>query len=130
MCIRDSTDTPHEQTAGARMKKYEVDPTATKDGKLMENDIVLFRYADALLMKSEAKVRNGASGDEELNEVRSLSLIHISNLRPGVQIPPGSNGGTADVNMSVSMFPELTAVITPRMIFVKSWNMPVSIISR
>ena len=42
------------------MKKYEVDPTATKDGKLMENDIVLFRYADALLMKSEAKVRNGS----------------------------------------------------------------------
>ena len=35
------------------MKKYEVDPTATKDGKLMENDIVLFRYADALLMKSD-----------------------------------------------------------------------------
>ena len=36
----------------------------------MENDIVLFRYADALLMKSEAKVRNGESGDTELNEVR------------------------------------------------------------
>ena len=67
----DITDTPYEQTAGARMKKYEVDPTATKDGKLMENDIVLFRYADALLMKSEAKVRNGANGDKELNEVRS-----------------------------------------------------------
>ena len=33
----------------------------------MENDIVLFRYADALLMKSEAKVRNG----------ENLSLIHI-----------------------------------------------------
>ena len=28
-------------------------------------------YCSALLMKSEAKVRNGASGDEELNEVRS-----------------------------------------------------------
>ena len=27
--------------------------------------------------------------------------------------PTGSNGGTADVNMSVSMLPELTAVITP-----------------
>lgn len=67
----DITDTPYEQTAGARMKKYEVDPTATKDGKLMENDIVLFRYADVLLMKSEAKVRNGESGDDELNEVRS-----------------------------------------------------------
>lgn len=37
------------------MKKYEVDETATKDGKLMENDIVLYRYADVLLMKSEAK---------------------------------------------------------------------------
>jgi len=67
----DITDTPYEQTAGARMKKYEVDPTATKDGKLMENDIVLFRYADALLMKSEAKVRNGENGDVELNQVRS-----------------------------------------------------------
>nr|WP_291594657.1 RagB/SusD family nutrient uptake outer membrane protein [Bacteroides sp.] len=67
----DITDTPYEQTAGARMKKYEVDPTATKDGKLMENDIVLFRYADVLLMKSEAKVRNGENGDDELNEVRS-----------------------------------------------------------
>ena len=36
----------------------------------MENDIVLFRYADVLLMKSEAKVRNGEDGDAELNEVR------------------------------------------------------------
>ena len=66
----DISDTPAEQTAGARMKKYEVDETGTKDGKLMENDIVLFRYADVLLMKSEAKVRNGENGDAELNEVR------------------------------------------------------------
>ena len=42
-----------------------------KDGKLMENDIVLFRYADVLLMKSEAKVRDGRDGDEELNQVRA-----------------------------------------------------------
>ena len=66
----DISNTPYEQTAGARMKKYEVDETATKDGKLMENDIVLFRYADVLLMKSEAKIRNGEDGDAELNEVR------------------------------------------------------------
>ena len=66
----DISNTPYEQTAGARMKKYEVDETATKDGKLMENDIVLFRYADVLLMKSEAKIRNGEVGDAELNEVR------------------------------------------------------------
>lgn len=67
----DLSATPYEQTAGARMKKYEVDPTATKDGKLMDNDIVLFRYADALLMKSEAQVRNGGNGDNEMNEVRN-----------------------------------------------------------
>lgn len=67
----DISDTPYEKTAGARMKKYEVDETATKDGKLMENDIVLYRYADVLLMKSEAKIRNGGAGDEELNRVRS-----------------------------------------------------------
>lgn len=66
----DLSGRPEEKTAGARMKKYEVDGTATKDGKLMDNDIVLFRYADVLLMKSEAKVRNGENGDGELNAVR------------------------------------------------------------
>ncbi len=67
----DISDTPYEKTAGARMKKYAIDVNATKDGKLMENDIVLFRYADVLLMKSEAKIRNGEDGDEELAQVRS-----------------------------------------------------------
>lgn len=67
----DISNTSYEKTAGARMKKYEIDETATKDGKLMENDIVLYRYADVLLMKSEAKVRNGENGDVELNLVRS-----------------------------------------------------------
>lgn len=66
----DVSNTVYEQTAGARMKKYEVDNTALKDGKLMDNDIVLFRYADVLLMMSEAKVRNGEDGSWELNEVR------------------------------------------------------------
>ena len=54
-----------------RMKKYELDRTAYSDGKLQDNDIVLFRYADVLLMKSEAKIRNGEDGDDELNAVRS-----------------------------------------------------------
>ena len=67
----DISDEPYEKTAGARMKKYEIDDKAMKDGKLMENDIVLFRYADVLLMKSEAKVRDGRDGDEELNQVRA-----------------------------------------------------------
>lgn len=60
-----------EKTAGARMKKYELDISATNDGKNQSNDIVLFRYADVLLMKSEAKVRNGLSGDNELLAVRA-----------------------------------------------------------
>ena len=53
------------------MAKYEVDRTSYMDGKLQSNDIVLFRYADVLLMKAEAKVRNGENGDEELNMIRS-----------------------------------------------------------
>ena len=66
----DLTGSPYEKTAGARMAKYEVDRTAYNDGKLQNNDIVLFRYADVLLMKSEAKVRSGRNGDKELNQVR------------------------------------------------------------
>lgn len=65
------TASPYLETAGARMKKYEVDRTAYSDGRLPDNDIALYRYADVLLMKSEAKVRNGESGDEEMNAVRS-----------------------------------------------------------
>ena len=64
------TGSPYVKTAGARMAKYEVDRTSHSDGRQPDNDIVLFRYADALLMKSEAKVRNGEDGSLELNEVR------------------------------------------------------------
>ena len=53
------------------MRKYEIDRTAYSDGKLQGNDIVLFRYADVLLMKAEAKVRNGEDGSAELNAVRN-----------------------------------------------------------
>lgn len=67
----DLTGDPYEKTAGARMWKYEIDRTAHADGKLQDNDIVLFRFADVLLMKAEAKVRNGGKGDAELNAVRS-----------------------------------------------------------
>ena len=65
------TASKYIETAGARMKKYEVDRTAYSDGRMPDNDIVLYRYADVLLMKAEAKVRNGESGDVELNAVRS-----------------------------------------------------------
>ena len=65
------TASQYIETAGARMKKYEVDRTAYSDGRMPDNDIVLYRYADVMLMKAEAKVRNGESGDEELNVVRN-----------------------------------------------------------
>ena len=66
----DLTGNEYEKTGGARMSKYEIDRTAYSDGKLQNNDIVLFRYADALLMKAEAKVRDGGDGSAELNSVR------------------------------------------------------------
>lgn len=53
------------------MGKYEVDRTAYMDGKQQSNDIVLYRYADVLLMKAEAKTRNGEDGQAELNAVRA-----------------------------------------------------------
>lgn len=63
----DLSGSPYVETAGARMKKYEVDKNATKDGKLMDNDIVLFRFADVLLMRAEAKFRNGENGQDDYN---------------------------------------------------------------
>lgn len=64
------TNSPYKQTAGARQGKYEVDRTAYSDGRQVDNDIVLFRYGDALLMEAEAKVRNGEDGSAELNAIR------------------------------------------------------------
>ena len=69
----DLTGSEYEKTAGARMAKYEIDRSAYSDGQLQDNDIVLFRYADALLMRSEANLRNGLADDaySDLNAVRS-----------------------------------------------------------
>ena len=67
----DITGTEHEKTAGARYHKYAPDPTANADGRACNNDIVLFRYADVLLMRAEASVRNGESGYDDLNRVRN-----------------------------------------------------------
>ncbi len=74
----DVTGTPDEKTAGARMRKYELDPSAMKDGKLMDNDWVLFRYADVLLMKAEALLRGG---DKE----GALALVNMVRTRAGAK---------------------------------------------
>ena len=71
----DLTTSPYIITAGARMRKYEHDPTAVSDGKLRSTDIVLFRYADVLLMVAEAKVRQGKDGAAEFNKVRARSAV-------------------------------------------------------
>jgi hypothetical protein len=71
----DLSGSPYVETAGARMKKYAVDKNAPKDGKLMDNDIVLFRFADVLLMRAEAQLRlnEGDKGQADFNRVRQRS---------------------------------------------------------
>lgn len=72
------SDSPYKQTAGARVGKYEVDRTAYSDGRQVDNDIVLFRYGDALLMEAEAKVRNDEDGSIELNAIRDrVGMPHV-----------------------------------------------------
>ena len=64
-------DVPNQilKFAGARMSKYEVENT-TSSYLNHNNDKVFWRYADALLLAAEAKVRMGQSGDAEVNEIR------------------------------------------------------------
>ena len=71
----DLSNSPYVETAGARMRKYEMDVNAPKDGKLMDNDIVLFRFADVLLMRAEAKLRLGEDGHEDFDAVRERSMM-------------------------------------------------------
>ncbi len=66
----DLSGTAAEKTAGARWAKYAIDVNAGSGGQVPHNDYVLFRYADALLMKSEALVRDGQNGDAQLKLVR------------------------------------------------------------
>lgn len=77
--------------AGARMKKYQLDLTSSTNG-ITNNDLVVWRYADALLLKGEAEYRLGNTGAAlaAINTVRarvgapaltSLTLNVISNER-------------------------------------------------
>ena len=62
----------YEKTAGARIYKYEIDPNSFADGRLINNDIVLFRYADMVLMYAEACYRLGEN-EEALN---ALNMVY------------------------------------------------------
>lgn len=61
------------ETAGIRVLKYAYDYSSESDQK--NNDWVVFRYADVLLMKAEAILRGGAGSDGDaldlVNQIRS-----------------------------------------------------------
>lgn len=64
---------PHDvKCAGARMKKYQLDLTSSTIG-ITNNDLVIWRYSDALLMKAEAEYRLGDVADAltDINTVRN-----------------------------------------------------------
>ena len=64
-----ATDDPHAmKCAGARMKKYEFDKSTTQQYSF-NNDLVIWRYADALLMKAEAEYRMG-------NKAKALTIVN------------------------------------------------------
>ena len=79
----DASDGLLVKTAGARMAKYEFDQNAQDGGNLHGNDCVIFRFADALLMKAEAKIRLGQNGDDEVNQVRNrVGAKPLQNVTP------------------------------------------------
>ena len=64
-----AADDPHAmKCAGARMKKYEFDKSTTQQYSF-NNDLVIWRYADALLLKAEAEYRMG-------NKAKALTIVN------------------------------------------------------
>ena len=64
-----ATDDPHAmKCSGARMKKYEFDKSTTQQVSF-NNDLVIWRYADALLLKAEAEYRMG-------NKAEALTIVN------------------------------------------------------
>lgn len=64
-----ATDDPHAmKCSGARMKKYEFDKSTTQQYSF-NNDLVIWRYADVLLLKAEAEYRMG-------NKAEALTIVN------------------------------------------------------
>jgi len=66
--MQDSYTEAQKIMSGARVVKFEVALGATDN---LSNDFPLFRYADVLLMKAEAMIRQGKNGDTYVNMIRS-----------------------------------------------------------
>ncbi len=58
--------------SGARVKKFEIKRGA-KDN--LSNHFPVFRYADVMLMKAEAMVRQGKNGDAYINPIRQRASV-------------------------------------------------------
>lgn len=62
-------NTPAEiRMSGVRVNKFEVRRGAMAN---LSNDYPIFRYADVLLMKAEALIRQGKNGDDYVNQIRA-----------------------------------------------------------
>lgn len=61
------------EVTGIRAIKYI--PDFPSDDDLSDNDYVFFRYADVLLMKAEAILRGGNSGETALDMVNSIRML-------------------------------------------------------
>ena len=70
--------------SGVRANKFEVSVGAMQN---LSNDYPIFRLGDVVLMKAEAAIRQGNSGDAEINMIRSRSgLANISGANLNVML--------------------------------------------
>jgi hypothetical protein len=58
--------------SGVRVAKFEIKIGAQDN---LSNDFPIFRYADVLLMKAEAMIRQSKNGDQYVNEVRTRAGV-------------------------------------------------------
>jgi hypothetical protein len=65
--------TPEQiRTTGARVGKYEIKLGAKEN---LSNDFPLFRITDFYLMKAETEIRQGRSGDQWINPIRTRAGV-------------------------------------------------------
>lgn len=72
--VMDASYTPAEiRMSGVRVAKFEIKRGAKEN---LSNDFPIFRYADVLLMKAEAMIRQGKNGDTYVNMVRKRAGLN------------------------------------------------------
>lgn len=71
--VMDASYTPIQvRLSGVRVAKFEIKLGAKAN---LSNDFPIFRYADILLMKAEAMIRQGKNGDEYVNMIRTRAGV-------------------------------------------------------